>query len=169
MCIRDSLMPDRKVNSCGPASDTVLCATSDSRLKFLKEGYNTCVLNLSTSDFRVDSSDSSCVNTDTSPLCNVFPNSHIRAKDTIEGVVNINQNTRCKLTYGCSDTCHNGRWDVESVLADCVVVLSDLIKPLFFRVFCEDSQCYHNIHELWCFVNPTTASVLYQVFIYNLA
>ena len=126
------------------------------------------MLNFSTPDFRIDSPDSTCVNTDTSPLCDIFANSHIRAKDTIEGVININQNTRCKLTKGCSDSCHDGRWDVELVLADCVVVSSDIIKPLFFRVILKYSQGNHDVHELRCLVCLPCASILYQIFIYNL-
>ena len=85
------------------------------------------MLNLPTSDFRVDASDSACVNADTSPLCNVLANSHVAAKDRIEGVININQNTRCKLTNRCPDSCDDWGWDVDVVSADGVVVSSDII------------------------------------------
>ena len=84
------------------------------------------MLDFTSSDFAVDSSDSPRINTDTSTLCDVFANSHITAKDTIEGVISINQNTRCKLTNGCSDPCHDWCWDVDFVSADCVVVASDI-------------------------------------------
>ena len=126
------------------------------------------MLNFSTTDFAVDAPDSARVNADTSTLCDIFANSHIRAKDTIEGVITINQNTRCKLTKRGSDTCHDGGGDVELVLADCVVVSSDIIKPLFFRVILKYSQGNHDVHELRCFVCLPCASILYQVFIYNL-
>ena len=96
------------------------------------------MLNFSATDFAVDAPDSARVNADTSTLCDVFANSHITAKYTVEGIININQNTRCKLTNGCSDPCHDGGGDVEFVLADCVVVSSDIVKPLLFRVFCKD-------------------------------
>ena len=39
----------------------------------------------------------------------------ITTKDTIEGVININQNTRCKLTKWGSHSCHDWCWDVDSV------------------------------------------------------
>ena len=78
-------------------------------------------------DFAVDSSDSPCVNTDTSPLCNVFANSHIRTKDTIEGVIAINENSRSKLTDRGPNARQDGSWDVEFVSTDGGVVSSDII------------------------------------------
>ena len=74
-------------------SNAILSAASDSVLKLFEEWYNTCVLNFSASDFRVDPTDSACVDTDSSSLCDIFANMHhITAKDAVEGIVNINQN-----------------------------------------------------------------------------
>ena len=127
------------------------------------------MLNFSATDFAVDAPDSTCVNADTSTLCDIFANSHIRAKDTIEGVININQNTRCKLTNRGSDPCHDWCWDVDSVSGDCVVVLSDIIKPCFFRIVSKHRQSNHDIHELRSLVDFSSAPILYQIFINNLS
>ena len=110
------LVPDWEVDSCASTSDAILSAASDSALKFFKEWYNTCVLNFSTSDLTVDATDSACVDTDSRPLCNVSANSHIRAKDRIEGVININKNTASKLSKWSSHSCHDRCGNVDFVL-----------------------------------------------------
>ena len=80
------------------------------------------MLNFSAPDLTVDATNSTRVDANSRSLCNVFANSHIAAKDTIKGVINVNKDARSKLSQGRSHTCHNGRWDVDSVLADGVIV-----------------------------------------------
>ena len=58
------------------------------------------MLNFSASDFTVDATDAACVDTDARPLCNVSANRHIRTKDAIEGVININKNTVANCRSG---------------------------------------------------------------------
>ena len=91
-------MPDGEVDSRWSTSNAILSAASDSAFKLFEERYNTCVLYFSVSDFSVDPTDSTCVDTDTSPLSNVVTNSHVTAEDAIEGVININKNTASKLS-----------------------------------------------------------------------
>ena len=127
------------------------------------------MLNFSASDFRVDATDSACVNTDACTLSDIPANSHIRTKDTIEGVIRINQNTTCKLTKGGSDSRHDWCWDVDSVLTDCVVVPSDIIQPGFFRIVLEDDKRNHHVHKLGSFIHSSTSSILHKILINYLA
>ena len=80
------------------------------------------MLNFSASDLTVDATDSACVDTDARPLCNVLANCHIRAKDTIEGVINVNKNTASKLSKWSSHSRHDRCGNVDSVFGDCVIV-----------------------------------------------
>ena len=79
------------------------------------------------SDFSVDPTDSPCVNTDPSPLSDIATNGHITTKNTIQGVVNINQNARRILPKGCTDSCHDWCWDVDSVFGNGIVILSNVV------------------------------------------
>ena len=74
-------MPDWEVDSCASTSNAILSAASDSALKLFEEWYNTCVLNFSASDFRVDPTDSACVDTDSCLCATYLPMAHITAKD----------------------------------------------------------------------------------------
>ena len=71
---------------------------------------------LSTTDLTVETTDSTGIDPDASSLRNVSTNSHIRAKDTIETVIGINKNARSVLPKGRSNTSHNRRWDIDTVL-----------------------------------------------------
>ena len=44
--------------------------------------------------------DATCVDTDSRTLSNVVTNSHVAAKDAIEGVININKNTVANCRSG---------------------------------------------------------------------
>ena len=108
-------MPDGEVDSCCLDTDAILSTTSDSALKLFEKRDDTCVLYFATSDFSVDPPDATSVDTNTSPLCDILTNGHVRTKNTIQGVVNINQNARRKLPNGCSDSAHDRCWDVDFV------------------------------------------------------
>ena len=69
-----------------------------------------------TTDFTVETTDSTGVDPDSSSLCNVSANSHIRAKNRIEAVIGINKNTTSELPKGRSNTSHNRRWNIDTVL-----------------------------------------------------
>jgi len=162
-------VPDWEVDCCWSSTNPILCAASYSWFKLFKERNNASVLNFSASDFTVDATDSACVNTDTSPLCDVFTNSHIAAKDAIEGVININENTRCILTEWCSHSCHNRCRDVDLVLWDCIVILPYVVQSCFLGILGKDGCCNQEIHELWSFVYSSRTSILHQILINNLS
>ena len=80
------------------------------------------MLYFSTPDFSVEATDPPSVDTDTSPLCDITANGHITTKNAIQGVINVNQNTRRKLPKRCSDPGHDWCWDVDFVFGDCVII-----------------------------------------------
>ena len=78
--------------------------------------------NFSASDFAIDTTDSACVDTDARPLSNVAHNSQVTTTDAIEGVININKNATSKLSQWRPHSCHDGSWNVDFVLGDCVII-----------------------------------------------
>ena len=117
------------------------------------------------SDFTVDATDAACVDTDSRPLCNILANSHVTAKDAIEGVISINKNTACKLSKGCSNTSHNRCRYIDSVFRDRCVVSGDIIESGFLWII--RKYCHRNeqVHELWSLIDLSRTSVLHKIFI----
>ena len=127
------------------------------------------MLNFATPDFTVDPTDPTRVDTNTCPLSDIFANSHIATKDTIEGVININQNAACKLANGGSNSSHDWCRDVESVFGDCVIILFNVFDSVKFIIVLKESCCHHHIHELWSLVDLSCRTILYEIFIRYLA
>ena len=159
------LVPDWKMDCSRSSTDSILCATTYSWFKLFKERNNASVLNFSASDFRIDTPDATCVDTNSCSLRNIPTNCHITTEDTVKGVVNINKNTRCKLAKWGSNTCHDWRRNVDFVFGDCVIIPLDVWHSDFFWILCKDSQSNHHIHELWRFIYSTTTTILNQIFI----
>ena len=74
-----------------------------------------------------------------------------------------------QLSKWSSHSCHDRCGNVDFVLADCVVVSSDIVESRLFGVLCKYSQGNHDIHELWSFIYSTTTTILYQILINYLA
>ena len=110
------LVPDGEVNGCRTTTDTILSTAANSCLKLLEEGNHPGMADLSTTDFTVETTDSTGVDPDASSLRNVSANSHITAKDRIETVIGINKHAASELPKGRSNACHNRRWNIDTVL-----------------------------------------------------
>ncbi len=85
------------------------------------------MLNFSVSDFSVDATDATRVDTDSRPLCNILADSHITAKDAIEGVINIHKNTAGILSKRGTDSRHDRCRYVDFVFGNGIVILFNVI------------------------------------------
>ena len=92
------------------------------------------MLNFTAPDLAVDPTDSTRVDTNSRTLSDIFANSHIASKDTIEGVINVNQNTACILSNWSPNSSHNWRGEVELVFGDCIVVILDVLHTSLSRI-----------------------------------
>ena len=102
----------------------------ETRLDYVKKYYDAISkhkINIPIPDFSIDATDSTCVDTDSCPLCNITTHGHIRTKNAIQGIININENTRRILPNWCADSRHDWGGDVDFVFGNGIVILFNVI------------------------------------------
>ena len=154
-------MPDWKVNCCTSATNTILCATSYCGFELLEKRNNTSVLNFSTTNPRIDSTNSTSVNAYACPLGHITANSHVATENTRKTIIAIDQNTTSKLTERSANTCHNRCWYIDFEFTNCVIIFFDICNPVFLWVVCKQSCSNHHVHKLRCFKYITITSILH--------
>ena len=122
-----------------------------------------------TSNFRVDCSNTSCINSYSCSLCRVSANCHITTKNTIKGVITINKNARSKLSKRCTYTGHDWRWDIDFKKGGRIIISPYVTHTCFFWIISKQCCRDHHIHYLWRLIYFSCASILHKVLVYYLS